>query len=1166
MHNHHSAAFDGKNSPQELVLQRPLPACASTLIGMTVLAELPNSMKKTSLSRFVEAAYLYPEAGGLTHVVSSLVNGTPHHYRAKSIKRITPMKVGFEHCEHLLKVYDPKDTLAPPMLKELDDGIPTEVQGEVDKAFEGKVSQGPTADMSQVGPPAAWVREHGGTPGCPACGEKRGKANHNAACKRRYDTWLKDQSQRLVGDGEQRSVEGEPGLGSTTPPKVSSEARSSENAGVPGVSAPSLKRPKTSDERTGLGSEAPSAASKPDVVDVEMFEDPSLPYEQVPDEEMAPGYFEGEQPMEVEKDLDEGTEPMSVESGDVPSDPSRVPRLLEQVKPAGWLHPRLDSSEGLNHAVGEHEAPKLANVVNAVLIEKNTAFPEQVKMCGSKVWLAKMKSALSELDGCPLDAHSFAKKHGIRIIPTRWVLGHKVVNGKDSVRARCVVQDVAKGSTASSLGLSATTPSLEALRTLLAIAAKDSMDIATLEVSTAFLHSPLPKGERAVIMLPRDAWNLKLANVVKTVGLTQCPTEPSVFEGTVKGKRFLTLCYVDDLKRVASLRLEVLSSPPDIVKTIEKGLLGGVSLVQTWPVGCPSFPKVPDAGPSRIDIYADASWAPQAELRSILTAVQESEGIATLIGQLANGKDSGGRDSESGLVSHVCDGRRYFDKMFEHGVVRMICGVKLCRLAQLDDDLSMDRNTECSSPQADWIPETGSLDRSLDMVTAVQNQEVIAPFWCKMCKWLFKNEESYGLNKAKEGFVCGKCESKITVMGSAAQHAFNMREKDKTKRWGPKDDGKDHTSEQAPMTPAPAGLEDNIGGSAQPDPLLPWVAGLGDEKGTPEWYNGVHDSVCRKGTPYREMIGEFERLISLLSEDEKAKYDKDYKSLKHQNQGIFAACEEAGSFAAFEKLIMVPRGISGLSLATFVCGLCQKGSTPLVLVGDAVDLSVRRMMDLFSMLPMIGAEICVDAEAQKDQHPEWLKEWQRTDCLALTVVCNGIRWVAELMCQSVLNKDPNGVLPKWAFWVYSNYKETRPALSWDCNCPLHSSNVYVLKHKVYLPVHLLVNVVTLVVKHLCELKEEMLQLEALMGKEVTRQQLQQELKRKSEEREKEEEAKRPRVEEPTAQAATAPVVGGVLQFAMTEEAYARLGEMRAAAQDRRQALVAEASKGAEDDK
>ena len=87
-------------------------------------------------------------------------------------------------------MYDPSDTLAPPILKELDDGIPSEVQGEVDKAFEGKVSQGPTTDMSQVGPPAAWVREHGGTPGCPACGEKRGKAVNTPQMITEKGMWL----------------------------------------------------------------------------------------------------------------------------------------------------------------------------------------------------------------------------------------------------------------------------------------------------------------------------------------------------------------------------------------------------------------------------------------------------------------------------------------------------------------------------------------------------------------------------------------------------------------------------------------------------------------------------------------------------------------------------------------------------------------------------------------------------------------------------------------------------------------------------------------------------------------------------------------------------------------------------------------------------------------
>ena len=94
------------------------------------------------------------------------------------------------------------------------------------------------------------------------------------------------------------------------------------------------------------------------------------------------------------------------------------------------------------------------------------------------------------------------------------------------------------------------------------------------------------------------------------------------------------------------------------------------------------------------------------------------------------------------------------------------------------------------------------------MTTAVQSQEVGAPFWCKTCKWLFKSEDSYGLTQTKEGetirYDCGKCKSEITVAGSAAQHAFNMREKDKTKRWGNKGEGKGSAPEKAPTTPAPS--------------------------------------------------------------------------------------------------------------------------------------------------------------------------------------------------------------------------------------------------------------------------------------------------------------------------------------------------------------------------
>ena len=337
----------------------------------------------------------------------------------------------------------------------------------------------------------------------------------------------------------------------------------------------------------------------------------------------------------------------------------------------------------------------------------------------------------------------------------------------------------------------------------------------------------------------------------------------------------------------------------------------------------------------------------------------------------------------------------------------MICGMKL------DGDFFIDRSFVSSSLEGDWIPETGSMGSS-DKVPAVQNQDAGAPFWCKTCKWLFKNEDAYGLHKTPEGFSCGKCKSEIAVMRSAAQHAFNMREKDKTKRWGSKGESKGPASDKAPITPAhqgegepldkvpitpaPSGAVGNSGGSMQPDPLFPWFSDLSDQKGTPEWYNDMHEAVCRKGKPYRELVDKFERFISLLNEEGMTKYSQDYKSLKRQNKELFKACEEAGSFASLETLIMdlrgqfgghaalwevvttsgcllteVPCGTSGLSLATFVCGLCQKGATPLVLVGDDPDISVRRMMDLFSMLPMIGAVICVESSAQKDQHPGWVR-------------------------------------------------------------------------------------------------------------------------------------------------------------------------------------------------
>ncbi|CAE7236175.1 unnamed protein product [Symbiodinium sp. CCMP2592] len=1232
MHNHHSAAFDGKKSPQELVLQRPLAECASTLIGMTVLAELPDSMKKTSLSRFVEAAYLYPEVGGLTHVVSSMVNGTPHHYRAKSIKHITPLKVGMEHCGHLLKAYDPSDTLAPPILKELDDGIPSEVEGEVDKAFEGKVSQGPTTDMSQVGPPAAWVREHGGTPGCPACGEKRGKANHNAACKRRYDKWLKDQRERLVVEGEQETVGGEPGSrsGSTAAPKVSSEARSSEDAGVPLVSAPSLKRPKTSHETTGLEGEEPSAASKPDVIDVEMVEDPSIPYENIPDEEMPPGYFEDEQPMEIDKGVAEEAAAMNVESESSPSEPSRVPRLLQS------LHPRLDAPEGFTSACEEASAPKLAKVVNAVLIEKNTVYPEQVQMCGSKVWLAKMKSALSELDGCPLDvssamegrrtelgsmdshkagrivsadeAHAFAKKHGIRIIPTRWVLGPKVVNGKEAVRARCVVQDVAKGSTASSLGLSATTPSLEALRTLLAIAAKDSMDIATLDVSTAFLHSPLPKGEKAVIMLPRDVSSrsdyYETGRITPTGGRIvflgrEIERNGEHLRMRVPPKYMESLFETDFCKD-----LKVVSSPPDLVKIIEKGradpekdsvlseaaamryraVLGRIawwgqsrpdlarwmsilSQGQSKPTACFEHAlrqvirflkgqylcwsyfgpgsEVPDGGSATLDVYADASWAPQ-----------ESEGLATLIGHLAGSK-----------------------------VEIRICGIRFSR-----------SDSGSSATQASTSVEVVPLlkDDMTDSKADTLKGSVEAPYWCKQCKWLFKTDHSHGLGWTDEYKPrCEKCQGVISVWGSNASHAFHLREGEKEKRFpkGGKGEGK---SSQWVQGDGGKGDGTNLGESsmakATPKPEgPPSVATMFPELNgseVPAWYTELWGKMGIRGAPLDQV--DLQPLVESLPAEDQEWYTKSFEKLSHPNFAVFEhgdpmpgkvvtvldmRSQYGGKSVIWETTVnggciyvdMVP-GLSGLAVLMFVQYLKRKGFLVLILLSGHQDPGILRMMDLLYTLPILGVERCTKGDLETTSHPPWVCRWKehaQNGNVVFKAVLSKVCWMSDLTCQTLKAfdskvKDLGKPLPLWAYFAYTNndvVKESlivecdhmavkvpngvlesiREPMIWQCNCAWHMATDYTSRFTTNLPCILWEHIWKFLGGNTQKLMDVELGLEQAVLAAVASHDLEVEAENKRKRRAEldaaeEEAAKKARTEQPAPSSPAPPVLDGAISY------------------------------------
>ena len=62
------------------------------------------------------------------------------------------------------------------------------------------------------------------------------------------------------------------------------------------------------------------------------------------------------------------------------------------------------------------------------------------------------------------DAKALAAERGEKILPCRWVATSKEVEGERVCRARCVAQQIAKaeGASAVALGISSSTPSLEA--------------------------------------------------------------------------------------------------------------------------------------------------------------------------------------------------------------------------------------------------------------------------------------------------------------------------------------------------------------------------------------------------------------------------------------------------------------------------------------------------------------------------------------------------------------------------------------------------------------------------------------------------------------------------------------------------------------------------------
>ena len=123
---------------------------------------------------------------------------------------------------------------------------------------------------------------------------------------------------------------------------------------------------------------------------------------------------------------------------------------------------RLDEPRKEPLLTAQHVPKRCPNLVDSVIVSKTAKYPESMKMCGGTVYMARPKEVFSEIVDATIEGRktelrcmnnlkagkivseaetkAYAKKRGIKIIPTRWVVGPKEMNGKPGVRARCVVQ------------------------------------------------------------------------------------------------------------------------------------------------------------------------------------------------------------------------------------------------------------------------------------------------------------------------------------------------------------------------------------------------------------------------------------------------------------------------------------------------------------------------------------------------------------------------------------------------------------------------------------------------------------------------------------------------------------------------------------------------------
>ena len=602
MSNMYVGVHGTTKSAREFLEGRKQQTPVTSSFGAVVLCELPDSVReqrKTELPRFLEGAYLHPAFGSKAHECIVSIDGECKRIRPKSIKLVMPLRWELSLVRSLF-------VQTGEVVEQPADASPDDL---VVRTSERPPETEPTCP--RTGPPNSWFEQHGlYTPNCGACknlelGLGRSGKSHSARCCRAYVEWLKGERAKL-------------GVGQP----VGDRAQVEERSRGPVIDSP-VPSPSTplEDFGQGEGEVLPVPGS--------VFNDEEVKTsEPVFDDSMGdvgPPGASASSSRASRKRVATETEETTVVTGDTfvgTSDSRGVKRPAESVETPSFLEDESERPRGVKRGIDEpndgmecvfdaevmdglwtHE--DLCSIVTyPCLVEESSAASimfgnnpqsEVIDFCGvkAKVWvpheavddstmaalpgdktLDGMKTEIKNLTRCAAgkprryeEAQAFCAKHNTKVLTSRWVTTHKIIDGQDGVRSRIVVKDFAS-TKAKSSGVSSPTPSTEGLKSVLALAAQEKMFLTGLDVSAAFMHTPLRSHCKYMVKMPlsltwedgspiylelsralnglRPAsgeWLHYVTSILKPLNLTADEREPCI----LAGPEGLVVIYVDDI-------------------------------------------------------------------------------------------------------------------------------------------------------------------------------------------------------------------------------------------------------------------------------------------------------------------------------------------------------------------------------------------------------------------------------------------------------------------------------------------------------------------------------------------------------------------------------------------------------------------------------------------